>query len=236
MVTTRLSALDHIPTKYVKRYAQIYGFNDPDRQREYFTSRLLQQIGEKPRNQEAHALIELLYLNLQRESQLATACFLPSYCWLTCAILHFLHFTDVQAPIRTLTGIYTSFLRLNFGGEVLDMGGSVSSQNDQNSLMLYVVRTVGKLAFDGVSKKRTSFSEEELEQFVGGKTKTDEELRQLAVFRTDVLDFFLVPCIETKGSEVDEKEKHYVFAIPDMQEYRSALYTVLVRTRQLWRS
>lgn len=56
------------------------------------------------------------------------------------------------------------------------------------------------------------------------------------MFRTDVLDFFLVPCIETKGSEVDEKEKHYVFAIPDMQEYRSALYTVLVRTRQLWRS
>ncbi|CAB1348539.1 unnamed protein product [Coregonus sp. 'balchen'] len=227
LVTTRLSALDHIPTKYVKRYAQIYGFNDPDRQRAYFTSRLLQQIGEKPRNQEAHALIELLYLNLQRESQLAAACFLPSYCWLTCAILHFLHFTDAQAPIRTLTGIYTSFLRLNFGGEVLETGGGVSSLEHQNSLMLYVVRTVGKLAFDGVTKKRTSFSEEELEQFVGGKTKTDEELRQLAVFRTDVLDFFLVPCIETKGSELNEKEKRYVFAIPAMQEYLAALYVVL---------
>ncbi|XP_021437599.2 NLR family member X1 isoform X1 [Oncorhynchus mykiss] len=227
LVTTRLSALDHIPTKYVKRYAQIYGFNDPDRQRAYFTSRLLQQIGEKPRNQEAQSLIELLYLNLQRESQLAAACFLPSYCWLTCAILHFLHFTDAQAPIRTLTGIYTSFLRLNFGGEVLDMGGAVSSPDGQNSLMLYVVRTVGKLAFDGVSKKRTSFSEEELEQFVGGKTKTDEELRQLAVFRTDVLDFFLVPCVETKRSELDEKEKRYVFAIPAMQEYLAALYVVL---------
>lgn len=131
-----MSALDHIPTKYVKRYAQIYGFNDPDRQREYFTSRLLQQIGEKPRNQEAHALIELLYLNLQRESQLATACFLPSYCWLTCAILHLLHFNNVQAPISMLTGIYTSFLRLNVGGEVLDMGGNVSSLEQQNSLML----------------------------------------------------------------------------------------------------
>lgn len=233
LVTTRLSALDSIPKKYVSRYAQICGFNDPDRQRAYFTSRLLQQSGESPRRQEAQALMELLYLNLQRESQLAAACFLPSYCWLTCATLHFLHFTDAQAPIRTLTGIYTSFLRLNFGGEVLGtgMGIGVPIKEHQNSLMLYVVRTVGKLAFDGVTNKRTSFSEEELEQWVGGKTKTDEELRQLAVFRTDVLDFFLVPCVKSgkafPGEMIENDERRYVFAVPAMQEYLAALYVVL---------
>ncbi|KAG7471400.1 hypothetical protein MATL_G00124190 [Megalops atlanticus] len=217
LVTTRLSALDRIPKKYVSRYVQIYGFSDPGRQRAYFTSRLLQQSGEK-RVPEAESLIELLYLNLQRESQLATACFLPSYCWLTCATLHLLHFTDARAPICTLSGIYTSFCRLNFGGEVLEAGGQ-----QQGSLMLYVVRTVGKLAFDGVTNKRTSFSEEDLEQWVGGKTKTDEELRQLAVFRTDVLDFFLVPCVEAGEAE----ERRYVFAVPAMQEYLAALYVVL---------
>ncbi|KAM8767915.1 NLR family member X1 isoform 2-T6 [Acanthopagrus schlegelii] len=188
LVTTRLSALDRIPQKYVSRYAQICGFNDPDRQRAYFTSRLLHQTGDTARNHEAHALIELLYLNLQRESQLAAACFLPSYCWLTCATLHFLHFTDAKAPIRTLTGIYTSFLRLNFG-------------------------------------------EKELEQWIGGKTKTDEELHQLAVFRTDVLDFFLAPCLES-GKHLPEEpsengERRYVFAVPAMQEYLAALYVVL---------
>lgn len=233
LVTTRLSALDRIPEKYVSRYAQICGFNDPDRQRAYFTGRLLQQTGETSRNQEAQALIELLYLNLQRESQLAAACFLPSYCWLTCATLHYLHFTDANAPIRTLTGIYTSFLRLNFGGEVLGTGAgtNLSVQEKQNSLMLYVVRTVGKLAFDGVTYKRTSFSEEELEQWIGGKTKTDEELHQLAVFRTDVLDFFLAPCVEsTKRLPQDvaeNDETRYVFAIPAMQEYLAALYVIL---------
>lgn len=233
-MTTRLSALDHIPQKYVSRYAQICGFNDPDRQRAYFTSRLLQQSGESAQNQEAQALVELLYLNLQRESQLAAACFLPSYCWLTCATLHFLHFTDAKAPIRTLTGIYTSFLRLNFGGEVLGRGAATSGpiQDHHSSLMLYVVRTVGKLAFDGVTHKRTSFSEKELEQWIGGKTKTDEELRQLAVFRTDVLDFFLAPCVESgkkylPGERGEHDERRYVFAIPAMQEYLAALYVVL---------
>ncbi|XP_067102954.1 NLR family member X1 isoform X1 [Osmerus mordax] len=233
LVTTRLSALDRIPKKYVSRYAQICGFRDPERQRAYFTSRLLQQSQEANQgdgpgpDREAQALIQLLYLNLQRESQLAAACFLPSYCWLTCATLHFLHFTDASAPIRTLTGIYTSFLRLNFGGEVLHVGrGSESSQEQQDSLMLYVVRTVGKMAFDGVSKKRTSFSEGELEQWVGGKTKTDEELQQLAVFRTDVLDFFLVPCMASGAADPGE-EKRYVFAVPAMQEYLAALYVVL---------
>ncbi|XP_028826535.1 NLR family member X1 isoform X2 [Denticeps clupeoides] len=227
LVTTRLSALERIPKKYVTRYAQICGFNDPDRQQAYFTSRLLQSTTNLSR--ETESLVELLYLNLQRESQLAAACFLPSYCWLTCATLHFLHFTDDKAPIRTLTGIYTSFLRLNFGGEILDTGGSMNPQDDQKSLMLYIVRTVGKLAFDGVSKKRTLFTVEDLEQLVGGKTKTDEELQQLAVFRTDVLDFFLVPSVESKMSfdHIEADEKRFVFAVPAMQEYLAALYVVL---------
>ncbi|KAJ8397232.1 hypothetical protein AAFF_G00440660 [Aldrovandia affinis] len=236
MVITRFSALDRIPPKYVNRYVQICGFSDPDRQRAYFTSRLLQQSTEVP-SAEAESLIELLYLNLQRESQLGTACFLPSYCWLTCATLHLLHFTSRVSPVRTLSGVYTSFLRLNFGGELLDAASARDQQaaaSSSTSLMLYVVRTVGKLAFDGVTNRRTSFSEDELEQWVGGKTKTDEELRQLAVFRTDVLDFFLVPCVETRrsaeaaGEAADEPEaKRYVFAVPAMQEYLAALYVVL---------
>ncbi|KAM4742942.1 NLR family member X1 isoform 2-T3 [Anableps anableps] len=232
LMATRLSAVERIPQKYVSRYVQICGFNDPDRQRAYFTSRLLQSE-EAAHNKEAQTLIELLYLNLQSESQLAAVCFLPSYCWLTCATLHFLHFTSPQAPIRTLTGIYTSFFRLNFGGEVLGTrtGASMSTQEYQSSLMSYVVRTVGKLAFDGVMNKRTSFSDKELEQWIGGKTKTDEELHQLAMFQTDVLDFFLAPCVKSRKHSSKElcenDEKQYVFAIPAMQEYLAALYVVL---------
>lgn len=233
LVTTRLSAVDRIPQKYVNHYAQICGFMDPDRQRAYFTSRLLQQDGKTLHNNEAYALIEQLYLNLQRESQLSAACFLPSYCWLTCATLHFLRFTDAKAPIRTLTGIYTSFLRLNFGGEVLGTGpgSNLPIQEHHSSLMLYVVQTVGKLAFDGVTHKSTSFSEKELEQWIGGKTKTDEDLHQLAMFRTDVLDFFLAPCVESNKNFLENvsenDERQYVFAVPAMQEYLAALYVVL---------
>ncbi|XP_072311463.1 NLR family member X1 isoform X2 [Eucyclogobius newberryi] len=233
LVTTRLSAVDRVPPKYISRHAQICGFIDPDRQRAYFASRLLRQNGGAPQTEEAQALVQLLFLNLQRESQLAAACFLPSYCWLTCATLHFLHFTNANTPIRTLTGIYTSFLRLNFGGEVLGMGTGTSLpiQEHHNSLMLYVVRTLGKIAFDGITNKRMSFSEKELEQWIGGKTKTDEELRQLAMFRTDVLDFFLAPSVDGNkppSSKRREQElQRYVFAVPAMQEYLAALYVVL---------
>uniref|UniRef100_A0A3B3DKL9 NLR family member X1 n=1 Tax=Oryzias melastigma TaxID=30732 RepID=A0A3B3DKL9_ORYME len=232
LVTTRLSALDRIPSKYVSRYAQICGFSDPDHQRAYFSSRLLQQTGMNASNREAEVLVEQLYLNIQKKGQLAAACFLPSYCWLACATLHFLHFTSTQAPVCTLTGIYTSFLTLNFGGEVLDSktGKSVLSQEQHISLMLYVVRTLGKLAFDGVTYKRRIFSERELEQWIGGKTKTDEELRLLAIFQTDVLNFFLEPCLENDKhlSELGEDDdRWYVFAVPAMQEYLAALYVVL---------
>lgn len=231
LVTTRLSAVDRIPHKCVSHYAQVCGFMDAEQQRGYFASRLLQRAGEPgapgEAPGEASRLLEQLYASLQRESQLSAACFLPSYCWLTCATLHFLRFTDLQAPIRTLTGIYTSFLRLNFGGEVLGTGTGTGT----GSLMLYVVRTVGKLAFDGVTHKRTRFSEEELEQWVGGKTKTAEDLHQLAVFRTDVLDFFLAPCVEShkhsRENPGEGDERRYVFAVPAMQEYLAALYVVL---------
>uniref|UniRef100_A0A3P9HXJ2 NLR family member X1 n=1 Tax=Oryzias latipes TaxID=8090 RepID=A0A3P9HXJ2_ORYLA len=230
LVTTRLSALDRIPSKYVSRYAQICGFSDPDHQRAYFSSRLLQRAGTDAPNPEAEILVEQLYLNIQNKGRLATACFLPSYCWLTCATLHFLRFTSAQAPVCTLTGIYTSFLTLNFGGEVLDSKTGIS-QDHYVSLMLYVVRTLGKLAFDGVTNKRRSFSEKELEQWIGGKTKTDEELRLLAIFQTDVLNFFLEPCVEndkhlSHGLGEDD-ERWYVFAVPAMQEYLAALYVVL---------
>lgn len=228
-MTTRLSAVDRIPHKCVSHYAQVCGFMDAEQQRGYFASRLLQRAGEPgapgEAPGEASRLLEQLYASLQRESQLSAACFLPSYCWLTCATLHFLRFTDLEAPIRTLTGIYTSFLRLNFGGEVLGTGTGTGS------LMLYVVQTVGKLAFDGVTHKRTRFSEEELEQWVGGKTKTAEDLHQLAVFRTDVLDFFLAPCVEShkhsRENPGEGDERRYVFAVPAMQEYLAALYVVL---------
>ncbi|MGH0171368.1 UNVERIFIED_CONTAM: hypothetical protein FKN15_074429 [Acipenser sinensis] len=223
LVTTRPSALDKIPSKYVDRYTEICGFTNIDQQRAYFTSRLLQQAEGQP-GRDSRELLEMLYLNLQRESQIAAACFLPSYCWLTCATLHFLHFTDVRAPIRTLTGIYTSFLRLNFGGEILEAAGGPNQQGI--SLMHYVAKTVGKLAYEGITCKRTSFTKEEVMEKIGEEDDSDEELRQLAVFRTDVLGFFLARCVQSSPAG-GMGEIRYVFTVPAMQEYLAALYVVL---------
>ncbi|XP_067826978.1 NLR family member X1 [Heptranchias perlo] len=212
LVTTRPSALDSIPTKYVDRYTRICGFTDVEQQYLYFRNRL-DVSGNDNTNED---LMKMLYKNLQRQSQLTAACFLPSYCWLICATLHFLHFTTANMPIQTLTGLYTSFLRLNFGGEII---GAHSQQNI--SIVRYIAKTVGKVAYEGIEKKKTLFSEEDLQRCFGLDTKTEEELNQLTAFQIDMLGFFMSPSARHNSDPLLR------FTIPAMQEYLAALYVVL---------
>nr|XP_033775133.1 NLR family member X1 isoform X1 [Geotrypetes seraphini]XP_033775134.1 NLR family member X1 isoform X1 [Geotrypetes seraphini] len=217
IVTTRPSALGRIPSKYVDRYVKICGFLDMDLQKLYFQIRLSRQDGDAS---ETANLMEMLSRNLEHHQQLAAACFLPSYCWLTCATLHFLYFTKATTPNQTLTGIYTSFLRLNFSGEILD-----NHENSQVSMMRYVAKLLGKLAYEGFKSRQTHFTEEDLHRFFEVEMKTEEELNLLTVFRSDVLNFFLTPCLQPG------KEQMFVFTIPAMQEYLAALYVVLGENR-----
>ncbi|KAM6334611.1 LOW QUALITY PROTEIN: NLR family member X1 [Alca torda] len=227
IVTTRPSAVRRIPGKYVGRYAEICGFSDTNLQKMYFQMRLSQpgcsgenSVGSTSGEQEN--LVEMLSRNLERHNQIAAACFLPSYCWLVCTTLHFLYFTRTVPPSQTLTGIYTSFLRLNFSGEVLD-----STDPTNISMMKYVAKMVGKLAYEGVMSRKTCFSEDDLQQCFEVEMKTESELNLLEVFRSDVFRFFLTPCVQPG------KEHTFVFTIPAMQEYLAALYVVLGEKKTL---
>ncbi|KAM7082854.1 NLRX1 protein, partial [Ciconia maguari] len=227
IVTTRPSAVRRIPGKYVGRYAEICGFSDTNLQKLYFQMRLSQpsctgedSVGSSSGEQEN--LVEMLSRNLERHNQIAAACFLPSYCWLVCTTLHFLYFTRTVPPSQTLTGIYTSFLRLNFSGEVLD-----STDPTNISMMKYVAKMVGKLAYEGVMSRKTCFSEDDLQQCFEVEMKTESELNLLEVFRSDVFRFFLTPCVQPG------KEHTFVFTIPAMQEYLAALYVVLGEKKTL---
>ncbi|XP_069644116.1 NLR family member X1 isoform X2 [Haliaeetus albicilla] len=227
IVTTRPSAVRRIPGKYVGRYAEICGFSDTNLQKLYFQMRLSQPgcSGENSAGSssgEQENLVEMLSRNLERHNQIAAACFLPSYCWLVCTTLHFLYFTRTVPPSQTLTGIYTSFLRLNFSGEVLD-----STDPTNISMMKYVAKTVGKLAYEGVMSRKTCFSEDDLQQCFEVEMKTESELNLLEVFRSDVFRFFLTPCVQPG------KEHTFVFTIPAMQEYLAALYVVLGEKKTL---
>ncbi|KAM6043315.1 NLR family member X1 isoform 2-T2 [Chlamydotis macqueenii] len=227
IVTTRPSAVRRIPGKYVGRYAEICGFSDTNLQKLYFQMRLSQPgcSGEDSMSStsgEQENLVEMLSRNLERHNQIAAACFLPSYCWLVCTTLHFLYFTRTVPPSQTLTGIYTSFLRLNFSGEVLD-----STDPTNISMMKYVAKMVGKLAYEGVMSRKTCFSEDDLQQCFEVEMKTESELNLLEVFRSDVFRFFLTPCVQPG------KEHTFVFTIPAMQEYLAALYVVLGEKKTL---
>ncbi|NXC48037.1 NLRX1 protein, partial [Penelope pileata] len=227
IVTTRPSAVRRIPGKYVGRYAEICGFSDTNLQKLYFQLRLSQPSCGREDSRDSGSgeqvnLVEMLSRNLERQNQIAAACFLPSYCWLVCTTLHFLYFTRTVPPSQTLTGIYTSFLRLNFSGEVLD-----SADPTNISMMKYVAKTVGKLAHEGVVSRKTSFTEEDLQQCFEVEMKTERELNQLEVFRSDVFRFFLTPCVQPG------KEHTFVFTIPAMQEYLAALYVVLGEKKTL---
>ncbi|KAM8927342.1 NLR family member X1 [Pelodytes ibericus] len=213
LVTARPSALSRIPGKYVGRYAEICGFSDTELQKMYFHVRLGHGDAD-PR--ETANLAEMLSRNLEHHSQLSAACFLPSYCWLTCATLHLLYYTKSGDPPTTLTGIYTSFLRLNFAGEVLDV-----THPSNISLMRYVARTVGKLAYDGCRSRRTRFTEADLNRSFHVELNSEKELNLLNVFRSDAFRFFLTPSVHPGH------ESCFVFTIPAMQEYLAALYVVL---------
>ncbi|XP_059271576.1 NLR family member X1 isoform X1 [Mustela nigripes] len=222
LVTTRPSAVGRIPSKYVGRYGEICGFSDTNLQKLYFQLRLNQPdcgtgaggAGISATLAQRDSLVEMLSRNLEGHHQIAAACFLPSYCWLVCATLHFLH--APTPPGQTLTSIYTSFLRLNFSGETLD-----STDPSNLSLMAYAARTMGKLAYEGVSSRKTYFSEDDVRGCLEAGLKTEEEFQLLHVFRRDALRFFLAPCVEPghRGT--------FVFTVPAMQEYLAALYIVL---------
>ncbi|XP_072283057.1 NLR family member X1 isoform X2 [Pyxicephalus adspersus] len=213
LVTTRPSALNRIPGKYVGRYAEICGFSDMELQKMYFQVRLDHKDAD-PR--ETENLAAMLTRNLEHHSQLSAACFLPSYCWLTCATLHLLYYTKPGDPPMTLTGIYTTFLRLNFAGEVLDI-----THPSKISLMRYVARTVGKLAYEGCLSRQTRFTEDDVTKCFHIEANSEEELNLLNVFRSDAFRFFLTPCVHPG------QENMFVFTIPAMQEYLAALYVVL---------
>ncbi|XP_067421265.1 NLR family member X1 [Emydura macquarii macquarii] len=228
IVTTRPSAVRRIPSKYVGRYAEICGFSDTSLQKLYFQMRLSHpgcdgdSRSTGSNSDERDNLVEMLSRNLERHNQIAAACFLPSYCWLVCTTLHFLYFTKSVPPNQTLTGIYTSFLRLNFSGEVLD-----STDPTNVSMIKYVAKTMGKLAHEGVMSRQTCFSEEDLRKCFEVEMKTEGELNLLDVFHSDVVRFFLTPCVQ-RG-----KEHTFVFTIPAMQEYLAALYVVLGEKKTL---
>uniref|UniRef100_G3U114 NLR family member X1 n=1 Tax=Loxodonta africana TaxID=9785 RepID=G3U114_LOXAF len=222
LVTTRPSAISRIPSKYVGRYGEICGFSDTNLQKLYFQLRFNQPdcgvsaggTGVLATPAQRDNLVQMLSRNLEGHHQIAAACFLPSYCWLVCATLHFLH-TPTPAG-QTLTSIYTSFLRLNFSGEMLD-----STDSSKVSLMAYAARTLGKLAHKGVTSRKTYFSEEDVSGCLEAGIKTEEEFQLLHVFRRDALRFFLAPCVEPGHPGT------FVFTVPAMQEYLAALYIVL---------
>ncbi|XP_054294471.1 NLR family member X1 isoform X2 [Pongo pygmaeus] len=222
LVTTRPSAIGRIPSKYVGRYGEICGFSDTNLQKLYFQLRLNQPdcgcaaggSGVSATPAQRDNLVQMLSRNLEGHHQIAAACFLPSYCWLVCATLHFLHAPTPAG--QTLTSIYTSFLRLNFSGETLD-----STDPSNLSLMAYAARTMGKLAYEGVSSRKTYFSEEDVCGCLEAGIKTEEEFQLLHIFRRDALRFFLAPCVEPGRAGT------FVFTVPAMQEYLAALYIVL---------
>ncbi|XP_066227891.1 NLR family member X1 isoform X2 [Saccopteryx leptura] len=222
LVTTRLSAIGRIPSKYVGRYGEICGFSDTNLQKLYFQLRLNQPdcghsagaTAVPATSAQRDNLVEMLSRNLEGHHQITAACFLPSYCWLVCATLHFLHAPTPAG--QTLTSIYTSFLRLNFSGETVD-----SSDPSKLSLMAYAARTMGKLAYEGVSSRKTYFSEEDVRGCLEAGIRTEEEFQLLHVFRSDALRFFLAPCVEPGHAGT------FVFTVPAMQEYLAALYIVL---------
>uniref|UniRef100_A0A4W3HJQ7 NACHT domain-containing protein n=1 Tax=Callorhinchus milii TaxID=7868 RepID=A0A4W3HJQ7_CALMI len=184
LLTARPSALAGLPARYVQRCARLRGFAEAGQRLTYFRRRL-ESSAEAAAWLEAGSpgLAEALNRNLERQSRLAATCLLPSYCWLAAATLQLLRLAPAQASAspETLTGLYTRFLRLSFGGEALPVARSVA-------------RTVGRLAHRGIVRGQSSFSRDQLTGcFEAEAEASAEERTRLAAFRDDTMGFFFTP-------------------------------------------
>ncbi|XP_042559668.1 NACHT, LRR and PYD domains-containing protein 1 homolog isoform X2 [Clupea harengus] len=194
LVTTRstaLKALSHM-LKGPQRFTEILGFSDRGVEN-YF-----QAFFEQDKN----VGIEVLK-HVKDNETLLTACFIPVTCWIVCNIFKdvFKEDRDMITDLDTSTSIFAHFvfMQLKHHGSDLD-----------KSEWINLLKNLGELAVDGITKQKVLFDEDDVYQIVS-KPKSGPFL----------CEFFLRKLnVETK----------YSFMHLSFQEFFAALFYLLSDT------
>ncbi|XP_073803514.1 NLR family CARD domain-containing protein 3-like [Danio rerio] len=159
-ITSRPAAASKIPADCIDRLTEIRGFNDAQKE-EYFRKRLTDQ-------NQAREIID----HIKQSKSLFIMCHIPVFCWISATVLqnilkeninielkHMAHAETLQESPKTLTQMYTHFLRFQIqqSRRKYDGENTADVSWDPNLIL-----SLGKLAFQQLERNNVIFYESDL--------------------------------------------------------------------------
>uniref|UniRef100_A0A673HRP6 Si:dkey-222h21.2 n=1 Tax=Sinocyclocheilus rhinocerous TaxID=307959 RepID=A0A673HRP6_9TELE len=144
-ITSRPAAANQIPSKYIKRVAEIQGFNEPQKE-EYFRKKISDE-------HQASRIIS----HIRRSRSLYIMCHIPVFCWISSTVLQNILKQDLSSEIpQTLTEMYIYFLLIQ-----TNMRNQKYEERDPEKLLEVIVK-LAEVAFKQLMKGNVMFYEEDL--------------------------------------------------------------------------
>ncbi|XP_034001069.1 uncharacterized protein LOC117494326 isoform X6 [Trematomus bernacchii] len=212
-ITSRPAAANQIPADEVDRVTEVRGFNDEQKE-EYFRKR----FSDKD-------LAEKILSHVKKSRSLYIMCHIPVFCWITASVLEDVvretekegerAKTNEDRMPKTLTDMYIYFLLLqckqaNVKYAPDEAGDNSKTDSCWNARNKETIISLGKVAFEGLSKRNLLFDEEKLK-------KDGVDIQETAVFSG------LFTQISKEGCGL-YPQKMFCFVHLSIQEFLAALY------------
>ncbi|XP_073804365.1 NACHT, LRR and PYD domains-containing protein 3 isoform X1 [Danio rerio] len=153
-ITSRPAAASKIPADCIDRLTEIRGFNDAQKE-EYFRKRLTDQ-------NQAREIID----HIKQSKSLFIMCHIPVFCWISATVLqnilklkHRAHAETLQESSKTLTQMYTHFLRFQIQQSRKKYDGENTADVSWDPKLIL---SLGKLAFQQLERNNVIFYESDL--------------------------------------------------------------------------
>ncbi|KAL0169523.1 hypothetical protein M9458_034119, partial [Cirrhinus mrigala] len=196
-ITSRPTAANQIPSKYINRVTEIQGFNEPQKE-EYFRKRISDE-------HQASRIIS----HIRRSRSLHIMCHIPIFCWISATVLQNLLKQDDSAEIpQTLTEMYIHFLltQINMRNQKYDETNPEKLLKSNRD----VIVKLAELAFKQLMKGNVMFYEEDL-------IESGIDVTDASVYYGICTEIFKEEC-------VIHQRKVYCFIHLSFQEFLAALY------------
>ncbi|XP_051798443.1 NACHT, LRR and PYD domains-containing protein 3-like isoform X1 [Acanthochromis polyacanthus] len=142
-ITTRPAAANQIPENLVNTTTEVRGFTDPQKE-EYFRKRFKEQASSS------------IISHMKTSRSLHIMCHIPVFCWITATVLEELLETREGGDLpRTLTEMYTEFLRFQIGHTKEKYGPEKC---------IRFMKSLAKLAFEQLQRGNLIFYEKDLRE------------------------------------------------------------------------
>uniref|UniRef100_A0A8C1NB15 NACHT, LRR and PYD domains-containing protein 3-like n=1 Tax=Cyprinus carpio TaxID=7962 RepID=A0A8C1NB15_CYPCA len=196
-ITSRPTAANQIPSKYINRVTEIQGFNEPQKE-EYFRKRI----------SDVHQANRIIS-HIRRSRSLHIMCHIPVFCWISATVLQNLLEQDDSAEIpQTLTEMYIHFLLTQ-----INMRNQKYDERDPEKLLKSsrdVIVKLAELAFKQLMKGNVMFYEKDL-------IESGIDVTDASVYSGICTEIF-------KEESVIHQRKVYCFIHLSFQEFLAAFF------------